>query len=235
VPASGGRASGEEADFDAVTLIDARTTPIEEITPRGVRTGDAEYWADVIILATGFDAMTGALLDLRITGPQSPSVLSNMPVAIEQTRDGIRCDLAPGTVIRDGAPGAADVEPVAAGAGPPSARLRPDWPALSAPREVRRRLSANHGATSMFMTGQSEEHRCGSDVRLSGVIRPGLLRPGLLRPGAAPAGAWSGCPGSPGARACRLWSACSGRCARDRGDLQPAATVTAGIPAGMAR
>ena len=51
----------------------------------------------MIILATGFDAMTGALLDLGITGPQSPPVLSNMPVAIDQARDGIRCELAPGT------------------------------------------------------------------------------------------------------------------------------------------
>jgi len=91
--------------------------PIQEITPRGVRTGEREYEVDAIVYATGFDAMTGTLfgmgitgrdgLRLRdkwadgprtylgltthgfpnlfvITGPQSPSVLSNMPVAIEQ-------------------------------------------------------------------------------------------------------------------------------------------------------
>ncbi len=106
---------------DNVTLLDVRTAPIEEITPRGVRTGGREYDVDAIVFATGFatgfDAMTGTLfgmgitgrdgLKLRdkwedgprtylglttrgfpnlfvITGPQSPSVLSNMPVVIEQ-------------------------------------------------------------------------------------------------------------------------------------------------------
>jgi cyclohexanone monooxygenase len=100
-----------------VTLVDVRGTPITEITPDGVRTGDADYPLDAIVFATGFDAMTGALgkIDIRgvdglalreewaagprtylglmsagfpnlfmITGPGSPSVLSNMIVSIEQ-------------------------------------------------------------------------------------------------------------------------------------------------------
>lgn len=100
-----------------VTLVDVRTSPIEEITPTGLRTRDAEYPLDAIVCATGFDAMTGALfkIDIRgtdgqalkekweagprtylglmtagfpnlfiITGPGSPSVLSNMTVSIEQ-------------------------------------------------------------------------------------------------------------------------------------------------------
>jgi cyclohexanone monooxygenase len=102
---------------DNVTLVDTRVTPIEEITPAGVRTSAAEYRLDSIVFATGFDAMTGALcaIDIRgragarltakwsegprtnlgimvagfpnlftITGPGSPSVLSNMAVSIEQ-------------------------------------------------------------------------------------------------------------------------------------------------------
>ena len=100
-----------------VNLVDVRRAPIEEITPKGVRTVDAEYAVDSIIYATGFDAMTGALFGMHIrgrggvtlkekwadgprtylglttqgfpnmfmiTGPQSPSVLANMPMAIEQ-------------------------------------------------------------------------------------------------------------------------------------------------------
>ena len=100
-----------------VSLVDIRANPIEEITPRGIRTKDQEYPLDMIVFATGFDAMTGPLLsmDIRgrdgvtlretwsagprnylglqvagfpnlftITGPGSPSVLCNMPVAIEQ-------------------------------------------------------------------------------------------------------------------------------------------------------
>ena len=42
--------------------------PIEAITPRGVRTAAAEYDLDAIVFAIGFDAMTGALLDIDIRG-----------------------------------------------------------------------------------------------------------------------------------------------------------------------
>jgi cation diffusion facilitator CzcD-associated flavoprotein CzcO len=102
---------------DNVELVDVKETPIQEITPTGVRTEDGEYEFDALVFATGFDAMTGPYnkIDIRgrdgqllrdkwaegprtylglmsagypnlfaITGPQSPSVLTNMPVAIEQ-------------------------------------------------------------------------------------------------------------------------------------------------------
>jgi cation diffusion facilitator CzcD-associated flavoprotein CzcO len=102
---------------DDVRLVDVDENPIERVTPAGVRTTASEYDLDTLIFATGFDAMTGALLELdirgrdgltiqekwadgprtylglgvhgfpnmfTITGPQSPSVLTNMPVAIEQ-------------------------------------------------------------------------------------------------------------------------------------------------------
>ncbi len=51
-----------------VTLVDLRASPIEEITPSGVRTRDALYPLDIIVFATGFDAMTGALLRMDIRG-----------------------------------------------------------------------------------------------------------------------------------------------------------------------
>ncbi len=53
---------------DNVTLVDVRRSPIEAITRTGLRTGDAEYDFDVLVYATGFDAMTGALLRANITG-----------------------------------------------------------------------------------------------------------------------------------------------------------------------
>jgi cyclohexanone monooxygenase len=107
---------------DNVTLVDVRAAPIEAITPHGVRTRGGEYAVDALVFATGFDAMTGALLDMdirgrggrplrevwaggprtylgiavagfpnlfTITGPGSPSVLSNMIVSIEQHVDWI--------------------------------------------------------------------------------------------------------------------------------------------------
>ena len=42
-------------------LVDVSASPIE-ITPRGLRTGDRDYELDCLVFATGFDAMTGALL-----------------------------------------------------------------------------------------------------------------------------------------------------------------------------
>lgn len=107
---------------DNVSLVDLRKTPIEEIVPAGIKTTDKTYELDIIVFATGFDAMTGSLLKLNIegaggrklnedwragpktylglqipgypnlftiTGPGSPSVLCNLPPAIEQHVDWI--------------------------------------------------------------------------------------------------------------------------------------------------
>ena len=107
----------ETFNRDNVTLVNVRAAPIAEITPTGLRTSEASYDLDIIVFATGYDAMTGPLLRLditgrdgialrdvwaagprtylglqiegfpnlfTITGPGSPSVLTNMPVAIEQ-------------------------------------------------------------------------------------------------------------------------------------------------------
>jgi cyclohexanone monooxygenase len=105
-----------------VDLVDIRETPIEAVTPDGLRVGGKDYAFDAIVFATGFDAMTGALTRMgitgrggeplagkweagprtylglmtagfpnmfMITGPGSPSVLSNMMVSIEQHVDWI--------------------------------------------------------------------------------------------------------------------------------------------------
>lgn len=100
-----------------VSLVDIRETPIEKVGPDGIETSDGLHELDMIIFATGFDALTGALLEIdirgrdgaslaevwadgprtylgvashgfpnlfMITGPQSPSVFSNVVVSIEQ-------------------------------------------------------------------------------------------------------------------------------------------------------
>ena len=55
---------------DNVELVDLTETPIERITPKGIKTSEREYKFDIIIFATGFDAITGAFdkIDLRGTG-----------------------------------------------------------------------------------------------------------------------------------------------------------------------
>jgi len=110
----------ETYNRDNVTLVDIKATPIELITEHGICTTTDEYELDAIVLAIGFDAMTGPLLSMGIvgrhglkledkwangpltylgitshgfpnlffiTGPQSPSVLYNMPLAIEDHVD----------------------------------------------------------------------------------------------------------------------------------------------------
>jgi cation diffusion facilitator CzcD-associated flavoprotein CzcO len=54
---------------DNVLLVNLRREPIEGITADGVRTNEATYPCDVLIFATGFDAMTGALTRIDPTGP----------------------------------------------------------------------------------------------------------------------------------------------------------------------
>jgi cation diffusion facilitator CzcD-associated flavoprotein CzcO len=58
----------EAYNRDNVLLVDIRETPIERITPKGIKTSDTEYEFDVIIYATGFDAITGPLTRIDIRG-----------------------------------------------------------------------------------------------------------------------------------------------------------------------
>ncbi|WP_273455303.1 flavin-containing monooxygenase [Nevskia ramosa] len=67
------RPTVEEGYYEAfnrenVSLIDLRATPLEEVTEKGIRIGGKEHEFDAIALATGFDAVTGALLALNIVG-----------------------------------------------------------------------------------------------------------------------------------------------------------------------
>jgi cation diffusion facilitator CzcD-associated flavoprotein CzcO len=55
---------------DNVELVEITETPIERITPDGIKTSDRDYQFDIIIYATGFDAITGSFdrIDLRGSG-----------------------------------------------------------------------------------------------------------------------------------------------------------------------
>ncbi len=110
----------ETFNRENVTLVDVSTEPVSHFTPDGLVVGDTEFEFDAVVLATGFDAMTGSLLAMDIcgrdgislqdawaegpknylgltiagfpnlftvTGPGSPSVLTNMLVSIEQHVD----------------------------------------------------------------------------------------------------------------------------------------------------
>ena len=105
-----------------VSLIDAKAAPIERFTETGLIAGGVDHALDAVVFATGFDAMTGAILRIdvegrdgrmlrekwaegpksylglmvegfpnlfTVTGPGSPSVLTNMIMAIEHHVDWI--------------------------------------------------------------------------------------------------------------------------------------------------
>jgi cation diffusion facilitator CzcD-associated flavoprotein CzcO len=57
-----------------VKLVDINETPIERITPAGIKTSNAEYEFDIIIYATGFDAITGAFDRIDIRGVDGASL-----------------------------------------------------------------------------------------------------------------------------------------------------------------
>jgi len=58
----------ETFNRDKVTLVDLRETPIERVEPSGIRTSAGLHEVDDLVFATGFDAMTGALLRIDIRG-----------------------------------------------------------------------------------------------------------------------------------------------------------------------
>jgi cation diffusion facilitator CzcD-associated flavoprotein CzcO len=64
----------ETFNRDNVTLVDLRKAPIREVTRTGIRTEDDCYQLDVIVYATGFDAMTGALSRIDIRGRDGRSL-----------------------------------------------------------------------------------------------------------------------------------------------------------------
>ena len=59
---------------DNVGLVDLRESPIEKITSKGVKTKDGEIDLDVLVMATGFDAVTGGLTQIDIKGTQGKTL-----------------------------------------------------------------------------------------------------------------------------------------------------------------
>ena len=102
-----------------VTLVDINETPIERITPTGIKTSDAEYACDIIIYATGFDAITGAFDRIDFRGVDGVSLK-------EKWKDGPQTFLG---ILVDGFPNMLMVMGPHAGLGnfPRAAEYSADW------------------------------------------------------------------------------------------------------------
>jgi cation diffusion facilitator CzcD-associated flavoprotein CzcO len=57
-----------------VKLVDLRSTPIERVTRSGIKTAAGESELDILVLATGFDAVTGGLTSIDIRGTQGETL-----------------------------------------------------------------------------------------------------------------------------------------------------------------
>ncbi len=64
----------ETYNRDNVALVDISENPIEKFTETGLRTSDAEYPIDMLVLATGFDAVSGSILKLNPKGRDGVSL-----------------------------------------------------------------------------------------------------------------------------------------------------------------
>ncbi|MDH3598592.1 MAG: NAD(P)/FAD-dependent oxidoreductase [Candidatus Tectomicrobia bacterium] len=102
-----------------VNLVDLNETPIERITPTGIKTSDAEYEFDIIIYATGFDAITGAFDRIDFRGVDGVSLK-------EKWKDGPQTFLG---ILVDGFPNLLMVMGPHAGLGnfPRAAEYSADW------------------------------------------------------------------------------------------------------------
>ena len=84
----------ETYNRDNVNLVDLRDEPIEEITPTGIRTAARDYDLDVIVYATGFDAVTGNYVKIDMRGRDGEQLR-------EKWIDGPRCHLG---IVTNGFP-----------------------------------------------------------------------------------------------------------------------------------
>ena len=66
----------ETYNRDNVTLVDLKKTPITHVTPTGVHTAAGGHAVDALVCATGYDALTGAVLNIDIRGRRGQSLKS---------------------------------------------------------------------------------------------------------------------------------------------------------------
>lgn len=80
----------ETYNRDNVTLVDLRADPIERFTPNSVQTASEEHQIDMLVMATGFDAISGSMLKLNPKGRDGVSLAEKW---------GQRCDTYLGATV----------------------------------------------------------------------------------------------------------------------------------------
>jgi cation diffusion facilitator CzcD-associated flavoprotein CzcO len=91
----------ESFNRDNVRLVDVSQDAIQEITPKGIRTGSEEHEFDILIFALGFDAVTGALTNMDVRGKGGMSVKEKWEAG-PRTKLGITMDGFPNMFMLSG-------------------------------------------------------------------------------------------------------------------------------------
>ena len=130
---------------DNVQLVDIRSTPIARVTPTGIETSAEHVDLDVLVLATGFDAVTGGLTNIELRGATGETLA-------EHWSDGVRTHLG---VASHGFPNLLYVygpqSPSGFCNGPTCAEAQGDWVI-----ELIRDLN-DHGVTRIEATPEAEQ------------------------------------------------------------------------------
>jgi cyclohexanone monooxygenase len=135
----------ETFNHDHVTLVDLRKEPVVEVTRDGIRTTERFVELDVIVFATGFDAMTGALTRIDVRG-RDGRLLRDEWAAGPRTYLGVSCEGYPNLFICVG-PGS----PAVLATYPPQIELQVGWIADLL------RYMAEHGLTCVEAQADAQD------------------------------------------------------------------------------
>ena len=136
----------EAFNQDNVSLVDLRSAPIENLTPTGVRTTAGEHDVDLLVMATGFDAVTGGLTSIDLQGCRGDTLRDHW-------RGGVRTHLG---VASNGFPNVfylyGPQSPSGFCNGPTCAEVQGDWVVDLLAN------AASSGATRIEATPEAEEN-----------------------------------------------------------------------------
>ncbi|EXJ95279.1 hypothetical protein A1O1_00399 [Capronia coronata CBS 617.96] len=138
----------EVVDQPHVKIIDVNKSPIEEVTATGLRTKDGHVEVDVIILATGFDSVTGSLAQLNIQGTDGGTIADHWKDGT-RTAMGIAMPNFPNMFFLYG-----PQAPTAFSSGPSCTQFQAEWV------EKTFKMIKEKGITRLEATQESEDDWC---------------------------------------------------------------------------
>ena len=138
----------EVVDQPHVKIIDVNESPIEEVTATGIRTKDGLTEVDVIILATGFDSVTGSLAQLNIVGTDGGTIADHWKDGT-RTAMGIAMPKFPNMFFLYG-----PQAPTAFSSGPSCTQFQAEWV------EETFKIIQEKGITRLEATQESEDDWC---------------------------------------------------------------------------